>query len=295
MTRLFLALLPLVLGALQDPAADALTLRFDWPHEGHVQVRESSLKNGATAEIAYTLRWRPDESGESFVISYEDYRFLSINGQAASTPAMKAIVERIAPLMKAIPRMRISSAGQLVEFLGLDEVFEAVLDELPEDQRNAELEQTMRSPAARQLAAAAATERWNVWVAGLIGMETFVDDEWEADIETASNLPGQTLLAVQGFRCHERFADAGADCVRLEMGTTFDPDSLKANTLAVAASLGQPVPPAESLRLTRVDRVEGVWEIETLRPHRVSTSTLVTSAGEERREEHTYEFDWGDR
>ena len=132
-----LVLLPLAL-TVQDPEPDALTLRFGWPHEGQVQVRESSLKKGATAEIAYTLRWSPDEQGESFVIAYEDYRFLSINGQAASTPAVKAIVERIAPLMKAIPRMRISSAGQLAEFLGLDEVFEAVLDELPEDQRNLE-------------------------------------------------------------------------------------------------------------------------------------------------------------
>jgi len=297
MTRLALALLPLALAAPQDQDPDALTLRFGWPHEGQVEVREASLKQAATAEIAYTLRWRPDEADESFVIAYENYRFLSINGQAASTPAVEAVVARIAPLMKAIPRMRISFAGQLVEFLGLDDVFEAVLDELPEDQRNSELEETMRSPAARQLAATAATERWNVWVAGLIGMKTFVGDEWEADIETASNLPGQTLLAVQSFRCLERFADAGADCVRLEMVTRFDPESLKANTLAVAASLGNAFPPeaAESLHLTRMDRVEGVWEIETLRPHRVSTSTLVTSAGEERREEHTYEFDWGAR
>ena len=60
-----LALLPLVLVAPQDPDSDALTLRFGWPHEGQVQVREASLKKGATAEIAYTLRWRPDESDES--------------------------------------------------------------------------------------------------------------------------------------------------------------------------------------------------------------------------------------
>lgn len=290
-----LALLPLALLPSQDPEEDALPLGFGWPLEGAVHVRESSLKKGNTSETAYTLRWKPDESGETFIIAYEEFRFLSMNGMDASSPEMSQMIERLTPLMKAIPRMRISAEGQLVEFLGLDEVFETILAELPEDQRDPDIERMMRSPEARQLAAAAASERWTLWVAGLIGIETYAGDEWEADIETPSKLPGQTLQALQTFRCVRRFEDAGSDCVELRMGTDYDPESLKANTLAVAASLGTPFPPeiAKTLELTRRDRVEGVWEIESLRPHRVKTSTLVTSGGEEQREEHTYVFDWG--
>jgi len=291
-------LLPLLLAVSPQldgtPEPELLTLTYDWPRSGSVAVTESSLKRGTRAKSAYTLRWSPEEGGESVLMEFADFRLLQLNGMDAAAPRLAPMVRRMRPLLEAIPKMRISRAGELIEFVGLDEAIEAVLATVESDESFEELSRSMRSPETRQLVSAKAADRWNVWAASLIGVETFAGEVWEGAIEMPSALEELPVDAVRGFRCLERFEHRGADCVRIEIDTTFDPESMKAMMLEMFRRLGNPAPPEEAaeLEVARVDHVEGVWEVATLRPHRVKTTSVITSGPREQREEHEYVFAW---
>lgn len=271
------------------------TLRSDWPRSGQVAVRETVLENGVRAVTAYTLRWQPDGSGVAFVLGFEDFRLLTIDGRDASEPGVKAVADRLAPRLKVLPRMRISFDGELIELLELDQVIAAVAAEMPRNEETAALEEKLRRPETRRALEAAAAERWNAWGAGFSGLETLGPGyEQETDVEIPGTSPGAVVRGVRRFRLRDAFAYAGTYSAHLQMITDYDPKSLKESLLPVIEGPGvAPAPEGlADLECTRRDRIDGVYVVDRLCPYVVTTTTVITIGAREEREEHEYLFDW---
>ncbi len=298
-------LAPLLLAvplALQEEATppEAFTLRFAWPSPGSVHVSEKTRKDGGASTIAYRLDWAPEAEGDAQLFTYREIELLELNGidvKATENPILQQAVRQIQPSLQAMPGMRIGAAGELVEFVGLEEMVDKVVQMLRERQGDAfdeEIARRMRTPESQSLLVNGVAKRWYAWVGQLASVETFAGDEWLGEFAVPGIHPEETVAADFSFHCVERFEHEGADCVRIETQTVFDEDELRAATIAVLQSQGSAVDVEEfeAAVFSRVDRLEGIWELETLRPHCVKTSEEIRTGSEERSEQHEYTFAW---
>lgn len=294
---------------LPPPAAEpALALRFAWPAQGSVRVRETVSRKGHTAEVAYELAWAPHPEG-GFVLEQRDRRWTAIDGVALTeepTPAQLAA----AGLSESVhPRLWIGADGRLQELLDLAAIAEPVVRQAQanpalSDAERQEIATAMQSPAALEMLGAATRQKWQCWVGAWIGAEiapgaTAIREE-QLPILQIGSAQARVTMRAQAPEPIE-----GAVLIRLSLDTVFDPESLAAAARAVPAraltaqaqALQQEMV-ANLGRIERQEHVELLTDPATLMPRQALRRTAMevfdkkgASLGAQT-EEFLYVFEW---
>ncbi len=300
-----LALAALGASALaQDPEPPAL--RFAWPGQDAVPVRETCTKGGQEVEMTYRLRLEPEAGSGGFVVSYEGFEFTSLGGRPAAEPELQLLLPRIAPLFQARPSHRVSADGRFAGVVDLDRTIESLLetysglddlDQVPEAQLDLIRKAFARPEVASTLIDPVETS-WNVWVGDWIGVRIAPGRTSEVEVERPLPIlgPEATIILRVEVACLERLTHRGRDCIRLRSRREPDPERLAETAKAYALASGREIP-ADALRgLVPVTRAEGIYEVETLRPHeaRSETTGRASPLGGRDGERAEYVFDWPD-
>lgn len=285
-----------------------IALRFAWPREGSVQVKETVRRKGHTAEFAYELAWTPDEQG-GFVIEHRDHRCTSLDGVAidAATASMMLAASGFEDI--GYPRLRISAEGELVELLDMDLFIQPLISKaleapgIPEEERQ-EIATVMQSDGARSLFEAPSRQQWHAWAGAWRGGEVTPGSPAIHEEESPSAF-GTTLKSTIKITADAPVTIEGRRQIRLHLETVFDPTSLTQAALSMPAlamtARAQALQKAEAERVGRMERrdqLEVLTDPDTLMPLRVlrrSERAVYDKAGasmEAVKEQYLYEFIW---
>jgi hypothetical protein len=298
---------PVAAPAAPDPV---IALRFAWPREGSVQVKETVRRKGHTAEFSYELAWSPDEQG-GFVMEHRDHRCTGLDGVAidAATASMMLAASGFEGIGN--PRMRISAAGELVELLDMDQFLEPLIGKaieapgIPEEERQ-EIATVMRSEGARSLFEAPSRQQWHAWAGAWCGEVVNPAAPATREEESPSAF-GTTLKSTVRIEADPPATVDGRRQIRLRRATVFDPASLTEAALSMPAlamtARAQALHKDEAQRVGRMERqddLEVLTDPDTLIPLRVlrrSLRTVFDKSGasmETVKEQYLYEFEWPD-
>ncbi len=305
MIRRTIALLLLAAGTLAAQEEGAFRFTFDWPAPGAVKVTERRVKKSQEAEMTYVLRIAADEAGGGRVVSFEDFAFKTVNGMDASRPELQRALGQAAAMAKHIPTIRCDGRGDFVEFIGFDDTLDAIVRSLVEDggldeAKAADMRRMLDQPKFRQLLVAKSQETWNVWV-GLWNDPEFTVGS-VATTEGVFSLPGTEVTLPVRFEatCKEVTEAGGTRRARVSIV-----DSLSAEGEVVQKYLrelllasGVENPPAALARFGRNTTIEGVFEVETLRPFEIEFRQTIEGGLDDgsiplrQFEERSWRFEW---
>src|SRR5262249_54223863 len=123
--------------------------RFAWPVSRAVPVSEHVEKNGADANLRYLVSICPMDGGR-VRIAHTDLPFETLNGIPADDPKVKGVVDRLAPVMAAIPTFVVEPSGEAVDVEGMDEMALS-LGKLMTPENLARMKQLLASEQAREI------------------------------------------------------------------------------------------------------------------------------------------------
>lgn len=257
--------------------------RFAWHVPVSVSVHEHTEKSGHQGETDYFLDICPLKDG-TLTIAHRRFRILSLDGIPASDKRIAPALERVAPLMAAIPVFVVTAEGRFVDVRGLEMMFAEMKKVLPKE--NVDVMRTAFSnPPQLATLKEAVAFRWRAWVEAWL----FVDP--------AQGTP-QTLGASVGDARRELYLrePTSSGRARLAARLKLDPRTAKPLVADLLRQFDQDPNKLDGIELS----AEDVWEIETdwplIRPWRVRTQKTVRVTSKKKREEraevHDFTFDW---
>jgi hypothetical protein len=278
---LWLAAAPtsLALRAQDSPGTKAPTpdaFRFDWPVPGSVRVEKVGVKRGNQATLRYRLELQP--AAESTIrVRQRDFEFVTVNGQDATTPAMKQKLASAMAMTQAVPDLVVDPAGEYLRIDGLDAMMES-FSRFQRDQKGQSEAETqrilkaMRTPEVTAALQQACSKDWSAWVGAWVGFDVPPGEQ----AEEVGEVPvfGATLPA-KVTRRHHGAAAGHPGYVRLSI-TSLVEGAEAAKALAVATDAlvrkaGSSPIPVGALESIRVETsLEVITEPKTLRPLRAT-------------------------
>lgn len=287
------------------PAAEAIPkLEFRWGDSGSVAVSELQDRNGTEVEKRYVVRWALDPKDGSRLFEFTDIALASYAGRPPEDPEVAEAIKKVEPLLRAMPKWRISRTGEFQGLADLEASVEGVLavyrgGEGLDPDAERELRAMLNDPATRAKNEVHAKQTWKLWAEDWRGLEIAVGEERESRDE--ATIGGEKVPARVAFRCLGREVDAGADCVKLATITTLEgPVYLAALEKLITASVPRnPDQPDKKWLVSarKETSLSGTWEVATLRPHVATSVTLdiVEVPGalpQSIVQKHVYVFDW---
>ncbi len=277
---------PPAIRAADLAAAGAVPLRFAWPAQGAVQVRETVRKKGHTAVFEYELRWRPRAAGGCDA-AFGALRCTSMDGAALTAEAAARFLQSAGLGESGLPSLRVDADGQLAALLDLEAWVESALTAMlrgssADAAERARLLATMRSPEALALVQERAAQTWNCWVGAWVGAAVDVGATREARL--AAPVGGAPNVPVN-VRFSAAADEQDASLLRLTLDGEFD-------AAALGAALGQ------NGRIEREDRFEVLTDPASLMPRKALRRFEVRvydAAGTlqgTQKEQHLYAFAW---
>lgn len=305
MTRLALAsLLALAAAApAQDDASFRLT--FDWAAPSSARVTERRVKKGQEAEMTYVLRIAADEAGTGRIVSFEDFAFKTINGMDATRPELQRPVAQALAMARHIPTVHADLRGDFVEFVGFDEMLDAMARSFVEiegfdESKMTEMRRMLDQPKVRGLLVAKGQETWNVWV-GTWNDLSFRTGE-PSVVEGEFALPGSevTLPLRVEATCKGIEVVDGRRRARVSIADTMtaEGESLNRYLREILVATGAESAPPDLARFQRKTTIEGVFEIETLRPIEIDFRQTLEGGRADgstplrQFDERSYRFEW---
>ncbi len=202
----------------------AETFRFDWPAPVSVVVRADMVKKGNASSARYVVDLSARSEGE-YALAFRDFEFLTLNGEDARDPKILAQLGPLAALTANLPTMRLSSRGDYLGTLGLEEMLTRMLAALPDGldagQRQ-RLDDYFRSPQVQGMMQQRSGEVWNTWVGAWNGIE----------LNPGQNLSGTVPITIMNRDLTQNVlvehlgpaapSDDCPRCVRLRMTTTVE-------------------------------------------------------------------------
>lgn len=284
-----------------EASAAGPELRFAWPTPSRVTVTEHILKKGKRAVTRYeaTLSARQDGGYE---LKLDKFRFLEMEGRNVTKGPLPPELKAATALAGAIPTLVISSEGQVVDVVGMEESMERVLMLVPEENGlRDQVRSVLAQPAMAQMMKQKAGDSWNVWVGAWVGTDLSAGEERSATVPM--QLPAGTV-ASRVTMYHRGPAEGRKGAVRLEMETVLEGEPFRKAMVGMLSQMVQGAAPQgkapdfetmlKSAR--RVYSVELVTDPATLRPYRARlaqvTELQVGEQEREEREEHEYSFAW---
>lgn len=282
--------LPLLQAASQ-PAPER-SLVFAWPRVGSVHVREEALVAGVRATTSYLLHWAPEPERRAVRVEYGQHELVEVGGTPASDPSLREEVERYRELVRATPAFIVSDLGELLDLANLDEVRRLSVEYArARGMPQAELEayaQAVADPGFELSVRRRVGETWQSWVGLLLAERIRLGGVVERTLEIPVT-DTQTAYSPRRIQAELVPVEGGKPRVAIRMVASLDAEALRLMLSATNTRVEG---------VSRVDDLDGVWELETMRPIRVHRrTTIVTRVGQVQRtetEEHSYAFSWPD-
>lgn len=135
---------------------------FSWRLPTTAKVRDTSTKDGASAEVEYWLDFCP-ESPDAFSVTYRDYKFVTLNGKPASSPEFAQSINSLRTLATAVPKFIVGTDGYFRDVEGVDEMLERMRQTFT-DKDFANVQKMFQEPTARQTFIMSLSKYWQAWV-----------------------------------------------------------------------------------------------------------------------------------
>jgi len=146
---------------------------FDWQIPCTFRVQETISKKGMEAKLRHTLALA--ETNGELQLRWLDTKYLSINGEDATTPEMKEAMKTASAMYVSLPALRISRQGRFLGASNLKESLRAssrILDSINTnrtEQNRAKWERAMTDPDSLKLYEGILSQYWSTWVENWIG------------------------------------------------------------------------------------------------------------------------------
>lgn len=300
-----LATLAATLALSVAPAPEPITLRFAWPREGKVEVRQHSEKQGKKGGMTYVLHWAPEPDGETMLVEFRDVRLGDLEGVPNDAVGRAAIAGAARAIGSALPKLRVAFDGTLIEVVGYEDTVEVVLDTITEGmdpETVAQLRATMLKPEVAQMVQTATVERWMAWGAQWDTLEVERGEEFvlELDTELTGGVVSELSITI-GETTHHR----GVECVEIACSSEADEELLRREYMRALGTLlpdrdGKGPPEHLFPEMSTEQSSLGIFAAADLRPLEVRTRKkvrVVPAGGADpvvQVEEYRYEFEWPD-
>lgn len=275
-----------------DEAAERVLLQFAWPRGSVAEVHEKGTYDGREQERRYRVTWCPQNAGRRRCLTFGDVVFNRLEGEAP---------------FAIYPDLLLSLTGERARLRNWRSSTRHALEILEakgalSDRELEELDRVLRTPEARAIAEAEMGDLWGWWCSSWLGLHLAPGEEttFSGPLPrrfAASEIPETVSRAKRTYRVVRRLFHDGGECVHLTQEVTADPRAARA---LVETSFPE-LPPEvarEDWTASFVHRNEAYFEIDTMLPHWIHTTTITTLHvdGEERevdRDEVEHTFRWG--
>jgi hypothetical protein len=268
-------------------------------------VLATNIDDGEKMVARYDLVSERAPNGEIHV-RIEKFSVVEMDGVDLNDPAQRAELEPVLAASSAIPTMRIGANGQVVGFIGMDEMIEATLEMMKkidgvteDDPKFVSAAKRLRSPAGKAVVTAQSEELWRTWVGLWAGLELAPGKRREG----TTRLPmsdGTTVNAPITLQHHGAVAPG---LVRLTATTVFEGSDARGAMARILATQEAPPgqPPFDPKMLKSVKReiaIDSTTSPTTLMPKTVRVEKVIavemTNKQDDRRrhEIREYQFDW---
>jgi hypothetical protein len=276
---------------------------FAWPVPCSAVVTKDGEKKGARTRLRFRLDLAAGEAGE-LRVKLGDFEFLLVDGQDATTPAMREALAPASALTQAVPDTVVSAKGDFLRIDGIDAMLERVAKFMGETKGHSAEEQarilaSMRTPVMQQVLQEACSADWITWAGGWVGFDATPGSD-TADVVRMPMMGASLEGAVT--RRHLGAVDEHPGHVRLSAKMVAEgPEATAAFAEAMARlakEAGGPPFPADQLEELRVETtMEVVTDPKTLLPLRAGRTKKmrVVMKGRPAREQverHDYTFEW---
>lgn len=103
--------------------ADSPRARFAWGTPCRVRATEMSNKDGNAIKVTFDVVVEPDARTDELRVRLDNYGFLEVNGQDATTPELRAALRDATAAASLVPAMRVTKTG---EFLGVADLEQSI-------------------------------------------------------------------------------------------------------------------------------------------------------------------------
>jgi hypothetical protein len=280
--------------------AGAPALRFAWPTPSRVTVTERILKKGKRSVVRYDATLSARQGG-GYELKLDKFQFLEMEGRDVTKGPLPPELKVAMAVAGAIPTLVISSEGQVVDVVGMEEAMERTLALIPDEKGMRDQVRTMLSqPSMVQMMKQSAGDFWRAWVEAWVGTDLVAGEERSGTVPM--ELPSGPVDSQVTMR-HRGPDAAHQGSVRLEMETVLEGEPFRKAMVGLMSQMVQAAAPDKApdfetllKSARRVSTVEVVTDPATLRPYsaRMAQVSKLQIAGQEReeREEREYSFAW---
>lgn len=283
-----------------EPAqAESFTMSFGWPRRGRVHVRYNAETDGQNIGVEYDARWEEVE-GE-LRLHFANLNVLSVSGLKRGDAGFKKVARGISSMFQIAPASRITPQGEWIatesSLEAAKALKEAVKNANPGNKKAIDKALSLlKDPLVRDTLVSELTEQWSWWAGFWVGYEARVGEKIETEVETTGR--AGTINASMSVECLDAPTRDGVKCARMRVTTAYDPAAMLRETLhtlrEISPGKGGPKPQLRSV--TRHEKIEGLYSIDTLRPFMVrwERRTAVDSGQgpKVRNESKTWVFEW---
>lgn len=282
--------------------------KFAWPLPSKVVVTETALKKGKTAKMRYNIILEKSKTDDDLVLRFENYEFLNLNGIDLTVPENR---QRLGPALKQatalaslIPSLRIDKDGHAVDFVGMEQIVDHVVNLLPAD--NPQLRESMRtalkSPEMMQQVKEKTKDFWRIWVETWSNCQVGPGREQTLQVE----IPVLGSSVVTPLRIsNEGPAPDVPGSVKLTAQSVFEGSGAKKALGAMMSKLTaelpvqpgtKPMSPAMIKDFKRTQKFAVVTNPATLQPRQAMSEIITDLTIDDQKktqiEKHDYQFDW---
>jgi arylsulfatase A len=287
-------------------AKTSLAKTFAWPAPATAVITEVTTNKGRTAKSRYKMQVMPGEDGQGLRIRHQDFQFLEVAGEDATTAPMQKLLAAATTMSSVVPDYRITADGRFAEICPIDETLQRLRPMMRErfdaPEQLTRFEQQFQQPEFASLMQRTLRQSWQGcvehWLDWQVPAGKTVQRETEIEL-FGTKVPAKLTLT------HHGDAVDHVDHVRLGVRIVAEgPKVLAALKAALVQSDAVPLTTdrhdylqrltsAQSVRsfevITRFDSLRPVWaSIEVV-------NTLGEAGQEEPRvqvERHEYRISW---
>ncbi len=279
----------------QDQGFEEVVLTFAWPETGSVRVEARSEIEGNIGETAFVLHWAPDREGRGIVVDHTDYELVRSGDKDASHPSLEWDSKMVRWMNSSLPGIRIDQEGQVAGFTDWKDSVGTTLQFMRNtgatDKQVREMDMMLSQPGFDTGLQQSLVQSWHAWVGALAGQTLPLGEELST--QQTQQIPGVGDIPLkQRVLARAVEIEGKPRRVSVVIASQMAPEHLK-RMLAATGQLDRGVEPVDA-----VDTIEGVYEIETMRPIRVRRSSQfrwrVQGEVVDQLEAHDYVFHWTD-
>ena len=263
-------------------------MKFGWPSQGEVKVREKWNRPGQEIVYSYKLVFERNDASGKYTISHRDARVESFNGEAAPTGSENSLMVQSTIVMSGkATKYIVDSGGKLLEIPNFNEMideFEKVMKGVPwadaeEEKTSKSIIRSMRSDTGKQMMLALASNEWQALIGEWLGFEAPKGEKKDETSELI--IPGADRpLVGKARQINLGNIPANPALLHIKLEQTIDDPKATESMAEMLNKLREssddtPLPTGDLPRLTMETISEGHFESTTMKPHWVKLEKII--------------------